>query len=81
MTKTKLVEDLKAYFATKGKFLSYAEYIAEEDTPFRVQIIKRSIGPWARLERMVGDIAPLPVVAPKLIVPQEPKPAKTPEKK
>ena len=52
--KSKLVEDLKEYFASKGKFLTYNEYIAEEDAPYRPQIIKRAVGSWARLQRMVN---------------------------
>lgn len=64
MTRTKLVEDLKAYFNSKGKFLSYQEYILAEDAPFRIQVIKRSIGSWARVENMVGEILPPTPVAP-----------------
>lgn len=70
--KTKLIEELKAYFNAKGKFLSYAEYVAAEDTPFRAQIVKRHVGTWARLERMIGEIQ-----APKVVVKPAPKaPAK-----
>jgi hypothetical protein len=66
MTRTKLVEDLKAYFNSKGKFLSYQEYILAEDAPFRAQVVKRLVGTWARLEKMVGEIAPksVPKAAP-----------------
>lgn len=60
--KTKLIEDLKKYFNSKGRFLSYAEYVAAEDAPFRAQIVKRHIGTWARLERMIGEIT-----APKVV--------------
>lgn len=59
--KTKLIEDLKEYFASKGKFLTYSEYISEVDAPFRAQIVKRHVGTWARLERLVGEVKPLPV--------------------
>lgn len=69
MSKKKLVDDLREYFTSKGKFLSYQEYIAEEDAPFRAQIVKRYVGTWARLENMIGEIAPKsapePKVAPK----------------
>jgi hypothetical protein len=61
--KTKLVEDLKEYFASKGKFLTYLEYVQQEDAPFRAQIVKRHVGTWARLERLVGEVKPLPVKA------------------
>lgn len=79
MTKTKLVEDLKAYFNSKGKFLSYQEYILAEDAPFRAQLVKRSIGTWARLEKMVGEIVPSAPVAPP--VPPVATPVKPAEKK
>lgn len=69
MTKTKLVQDLKEYFASKGKFLSYNEYIEAEDAPYRIQVIKRAVGSWARLERMVG-MAPVEV-APVAVEPVE----------
>lgn len=59
--KTKLIEDLKEYFASKGKFLTYSEYISEGDAPYRAQIVKRHIGTWARLQRLVGHIKPLTV--------------------
>ena len=59
--KTKLIEGLKEYFASKGKFLTYSEYISEGDAPFRAQIVKRHVGTWARLERLVGEVKPLPV--------------------
>jgi hypothetical protein len=63
MAKKKLVDDLREYFTSKGKFLSYQEYTAAEDAPFRAQIVKRYVGTWARLEKLVGEIAPK--VAPK----------------
>lgn len=72
--RSKLIEDLKQYFTSKGKFLTYAEYIAEEDAPYRAQIIKRTTGSWARLERMVGDIE-----AP--VVPEAPAAPKAPTTK
>jgi hypothetical protein len=58
MAKKKLVDDLREYFTSKGKFLSYQEYIAAEDAPFRAQIVKRYVGTWARLENMIGEITP-----------------------
>ena len=78
--KTKLIEDLKEYFASKGKFLTYSEYISEGDAPYRAQIVKRHVGTWARLQRLVGDIKPLPVKEPAK--PKEPiKAPVTKEKK
>jgi hypothetical protein len=69
MAKKKLVDDLREYFTSKGKFLSYQEYIAAEDAPFRAQIVKRYVGTWARLENIIGEIAtksaPEPAPAPK----------------
>lgn len=58
--KTKLIEDLKQYFAAKGKFLTYLEYVQQEDAPFRAQIVKRHVGTWARLERLIGEVTPSP---------------------
>lgn len=70
--KTKLVEDLTEYFTAKGKFLTYNEYIQQDDVPYRPQLIKRTVGSWARLERMIGEIkSPEPVAAP---VPPQPAP-------
>lgn len=81
--KTKLVEDLKGYFASKGKFLTYLEYVQEDDAPFRAQIIKRHVGTWARLERLVGEVKPLPVKAPakEQVKAQAKEPAKPKEEK
>jgi hypothetical protein len=77
--KTKLVEDLTEYFTKKGKFLSYNEYIQQDDVPYRPQLIKRTVGSWARLERMIGEIeAPKPVAPPP--APPAPKPAATEKK-
>lgn len=59
MTKTKLVEELKEYFTSKGKIMSYNEYVLQEDAPIGAQIIRRAIGPWSRLERMLGEINPV----------------------
>jgi hypothetical protein len=72
--KTKLIEDLKEYFTSKGKFLTYLEYVEAEDAPFRAQIVKRHVGTWARLERLIGEIE-----APKAVTKPAPKAAtKTP---
>jgi len=71
MAKKKLVDDLREYFTSKGKFLSYQEYIVAQDAPFRAQIVKRYVGTWARLEKMVGEIAPK--VAPKPVAKPVPK--------
>jgi len=67
MAKKKLVDDLREYFTSKGKFLSYQEYTAAEDAPFRAQIVKRYVGTWARLEKMIGEIAPKSAPAPKAV--------------
>jgi hypothetical protein len=79
--KTKLIEDLKGYFASKGKFLTYLEYVQEEDTPFRAQIVKRHVGTWARLERLIGEVKPLQVeVKPVPVKAPVKTPAKEPVK-
>lgn len=72
--KTKLIEDLKEYFASKGKFLTYSEYITEGDAPYRAQIVKRHIGTWARLQRLVGHIKPLTVESKSIPTVEEKKP-------
>ena len=78
--KTKLIEDLKEYFASKGKFLTYSEYISEGDAPYRAQIVKRHVGTWARLQRLVGEIKPIPTK--EHVKPKEPVKAQvTKEKK
>lgn len=76
--KTALVEELKKYFETKGKFLDYLEYTKQEDAPFRAQVVKRYIGPWARLERLIGEVKPLSqkVETPKVIEPTKVEAAK-----
>jgi hypothetical protein len=76
MAKKKLVDDLREYFTSKGKFLSYPEYIAAEDAPFRAQIVKRYVGTWARLENMIGEIGTKSVPAPEPA--PEPAPVATP---
>lgn len=72
MSKAKLIEQLKEYFTEKGKFLNYVEYTQAEDAPFRAQIVKRHVGTWARLERLIGEIQPKSESKP------EPKPAVKP---
>lgn len=79
--RVKLIEDLREYFISKGKVLTYNEYIAQDDAPFRAQIIKRTVGTWARLVNMIGE---LPVAAPAPEKPKAPtkveKPTATKEK-
>lgn len=71
--RTKLVEDLREYFTAKGGFMTYNEYIQQDDVPYRPQLVKRVAGSWARLERMIGEIkAPEPVAPPP--APPAPKP-------
>lgn len=79
--KTRLIEDLKEYFASKGKFLTYSEYISEQDTPFRAQIVKRHVGTWARLQRLVGEVKPLPVEKPVKAPAKAPAKAQAKEEK
>jgi hypothetical protein len=57
--RTKLVEELRAYFTAKGRFLPYHEYIEQEDMPYRPQLVKRTVGTWTRLQNMIGEIAPI----------------------
>lgn len=55
MTKAKLVEQLREYFAAKGKILTAEEYKAAEDAPYRYQIVKRTAGSWARMKSLVNQ--------------------------
>jgi hypothetical protein len=54
--RTSIVEQIGAYFASKGKALTADEYKAAEDVPIRFQLVKRGVGSWSRLLNMVGDI-------------------------
>lgn len=54
--KRSIIKTLGNYFAFKGKVLTYEEYKEEKDAPIRLILIKRSIGSWARLLKLVGDI-------------------------
>lgn len=54
--RTSIVEQVGAYFASKGKVLTAEEYKEAEDVPIRFQLVKRVIGSWSRLLNMVGDI-------------------------
>lgn len=55
--RTVIVEQIGAYFASKGKVLTAEEYKDAEDTPIRFALVKRGIGSWSRLLNMVGDIS------------------------
>lgn len=73
MTRAHLIKVLRDYFTSKGRILTYQEYIAAEDTPCRIQFVKRQIGSWARLEKLIGEIEkPVaevkPEIKPKLAV-------------
>lgn len=54
--RTSIVEQIGAYFASKGKVLTAEEYKNADDVPIRFQLVKRNIGSWSRLLNMVGDI-------------------------
>lgn len=53
--RTSIVEQVGAYFASKGRPMTADEYKNAEDAPIRFQLIKRNIGSWSRLLNMVGD--------------------------
>lgn len=55
MSRIAVLKELDTYFKEKGRILTYNEYIKEEDTPVRVHIIKRVVGPWGRMERLLGN--------------------------
>jgi hypothetical protein len=52
MTRSKLLEQLKIYFEKKGKILTPEEYKAADDAPYRFQVVKRTVGSWARLKNL-----------------------------
>lgn len=52
--KTVIIEELKAYFDSKGGFMEMNEYKDAEDAPIRFQNIKRVFGSWNRLRAMLG---------------------------
>jgi hypothetical protein len=54
--RTNIVEQIGAYFASKGRVLTAEEYKNANDVPIRFQLVKRGIGSWSRLLNMVGDI-------------------------
>jgi hypothetical protein len=54
--RTSIVDQVGAYFASKGKVLTAEEYKNANDVPVRFQLVKRNIGSWSRLLNMVGDI-------------------------
>jgi hypothetical protein len=54
--RTSIVEQVGAYFASKGKVLTAEEYKSADDVPIRFQLLKRGIGSWSRLINMIGDI-------------------------
>lgn len=58
MTKKQIIEGLREYFSKKGKFLTISEYVDQPDTPFRLVMIKRSVGNWRRLQKIIGPIEP-----------------------
>ena len=60
MSKQQLITTLRDYFTSKGKFLTMEEYKEAEDAPYRFQIVKRTVGTWARLKGIMGEIQPLP---------------------
>ena len=51
--KKKYLEQLAAYFISKSKILTSKEYKAETDVPIRPVLIKRKLGNWARIIRLV----------------------------
>lgn len=74
MTRKIIVDQLKEYFALKGKVMTAEEYKEAEDAPIRIQVLKRKIGSWARVLNMVGDDL---VVVPAVVEPvKEPEPVK-----
>jgi len=72
--KTAIIQGLRDYFAEKGATMTYEEYRAQEDAPFRPILVKRLLGSWARVLNYVGavevleeveePVAPIPIKEP-----------------
>ena len=70
MSKQALVNTLGEYFAKNGGFMTLEAYRDAADAPVRIQIIKRSIGSWARLRSLLGYTdAPVAAVAQPVVEP------------
>lgn len=72
--RTSIVEQIGAYFASKGKVLTADEYKNADDVPIRFQLVKRNIGSWSRLLNMVGDISQYKGTATVAATPSAPAP-------
>jgi hypothetical protein len=70
MSRISVLKELDKYFKEKGKVLTYNEYIEQEDAPVRVHIIKRMVGPWGRMERLLGKFPAEVVVSVAVETPQ-----------
>lgn len=73
--RTSIVEQIGAYFASKGKALTAEEYKNADDVPIRFQLVKRNIGSWSRLLNMVGDPAQYTGTASVAAAPSAPAPS------
>jgi len=70
MSKQALVNTLGEYFAKNGGFMTLEAYRDAADAPVRIQIIKRSIGSWARLRSLLGYTdAPVAAVVEPVVKP------------
>lgn len=56
--KAKIIEKLVMYFMEKGKILSYKEYVDAGDGPYRATHIRRKVGSWALIERIISNNYP-----------------------
>ena len=54
--KTSIIQGLRDYFTEKGHTMTFEEYKAQEDAPFRPILVKRILGSWARTLNYIGDI-------------------------
>jgi hypothetical protein len=79
MSRASVLKELDKYFKQKGKVLTYNEYIEQEDAPVRVHIIKRAVGPWGRIEKLLGKMPAEVVVSVEVKAPEaEPAPVEEP---
>lgn len=49
-----MIQKLALYFMEKGEFLNYREYKAANDGPFKAPQIRRVVGSWSLVERMIA---------------------------
>lgn len=67
-----IVNQLRDFFKSIGKVPTYEEYKEMENTPVRLQILKRRLGSWPRILNMVGEVDFEPEAPPTPVTQQKP---------